>query len=133
MFDLNSGEINVLKQSVKLSRLVVSISSAIPFLGNHLFQEESPKPVLFSVMVFRAVFRSSNVLKTPANFFYSPLKADPNFAPIAWKHLIGPPWVSLFTNQSGYCVLLPFFALNFLVSALNYLISASNLLKTAFP
>ena len=59
---------------MKLRRLVVSISSTFPFLRNHLFQKENPQLVLFSAMVFRAVFRSSTVLKTSAIFFYSPLK-----------------------------------------------------------
>ena len=102
-------------------------------LRNHLFQKQNPTLMLFSAMVFRAVFRSSTVLKTPAIFFSrhssrSKLRA----IQIAWKRLIGSPWVPLFINQSECSVLLPFFALNFFISALNYLISASNLLKTAF-
>ena len=53
----------------ELNRLVVSISSAIPFLRNHLFQKENQKPVLFSAMVFRVVFRSSTVLLNASHFF----------------------------------------------------------------
>ncbi len=127
----NSAYINLLKQSVKLSRLVVSISLAISFLGNQFFQNENEKPVLFSAMVFTAVFWFSTVLKTPAIFSLATRSRSKLRAiQIAWKRLIGPLLLPLFINQSEYRVF--FFALNFVISALNFVISASNFLKTAF-
>ncbi len=82
------------------------MSSAISFLRNQLFQNENQKPVLFSAMVFIAVFWSSTVLKTPAIFsLASRSKSKLRAIQIAWKRLIGLcGCLCLFTNQNDLFV-----------------------------
>ena len=57
MFVFNFG-VESLEQSVKLGRLVILISLAIPFSTHHFFQTDNRKAVLFTVFfVVRAVFQ----------------------------------------------------------------------------
>ena len=110
----------MLEQSVKLSRLII-------FLSTHqFFQTESQKPVLFAVLSFLEQFFSSstvfavakaNVLQMPtiAVFGRNWSGADPNFAPFRWRIWLAPSdFLCLSANQnvtfvSLFCTKLPFF------------------------
>ena len=74
MFVFNFG-VESLEQSVKLGRLVILISLAIPFYTHHFFQTDNRKAVLFTVFLLLELFFSycivvgvlkENLLKTPA-------------------------------------------------------------------
>ena len=74
MFVFNFG-VESLEQSVKLDRLVILISLAIPFSKHHFFQTDNQKAVLFTVFSLLELFFSccvvvsvakENLLKTPA-------------------------------------------------------------------
>ena len=87
----------------------------ISLLEKPLIPKRKPSSVLFSAMLFRAVFRSPTVLKTPAIFFLLATQSRSKLRAIhiAWKRLIGSPCVPLFINQSESSVLLPFFCTEF--------------------
>ena len=74
MFVFSFG-IGSLEQSVKPGRLVISISSAIPFSKHHFFQTDNQRVVLFTVFSLLELFFSycivvavakENLLETPA-------------------------------------------------------------------
>ena len=74
MFVFNFG-VESLEQSVKLGRLVILISLAIPFSTHHFFQTDNRKAVLFTVFLLLELFFSycivvgvlkENLLKTQA-------------------------------------------------------------------
>ena len=74
MFVFNFG-VESLEQSVKLDRLVILISLAIPFSKHHFFQTDNQKAVLFTVFSLLELFFSccvvvsvakENLFKTPA-------------------------------------------------------------------
>ena len=50
------------KQTVKLCRLIISISSVIFFSKHHFFQTESQKSLLFAVFSFLEQFLSSSIV-----------------------------------------------------------------------
>ena len=56
MFVFNFG-VESLEQSVKLDRLVILISLAIPFSKHHFLQTDNQKAVLYTFFVVRAAFQ----------------------------------------------------------------------------
>ena len=66
MFVFNFG-IESLEQSVKLDRLVILISLAIPFSKHHFFQTDNQKAVLFTVFSLLELFFSCCIVVAVAN------------------------------------------------------------------
>ena len=64
MFVFNFG-VGSLEQSVKLGRLVISISLAIPFSKRHFFQTDNQKAVLFTVVSLFELFFSCGGERKP--------------------------------------------------------------------
>ena len=56
MFVFNFG-VESLEQSVKLDRLVILISLAIPFSKHHFFQTDNQTAVLFTVFRYQSCFQ----------------------------------------------------------------------------
>ena len=93
MFVFNFG-VESLERSVKLDRLVILISLAIPFSKHHFFQTDNQKVVLFTAFSLSELFFSccivvavakENLLKTPvivllANFQRSQMLRHPRLA-----------------------------------------------------
>ena len=64
MFVFNFG-VESLEQSVKLDRLVILISLAIPFSKHHFFQTDNQKAVLFTVFSLFKLFFSCGGKRKP--------------------------------------------------------------------
>ena len=93
MFVFNFG-VESLERSVKLDRLVILISLAIPLSKHHFFQTDNQKAVLFTAFSLSELFFSccivvavakENLLKTPAivllaNFQRSQMLRHPRLA-----------------------------------------------------
>ena len=107
MFVFNFG-VESLEQSVKLDRLVILISLAIPFSKHHFFQTDNQEAVLFTVFsllelffswctdvaVAKEDFHKTPIINSVANFLRSQI------CDIQGSHLIGSLWVPLIIDQS---------------------------------
>ena len=108
MFVFNFG-VESLERSVKLDRLVILISLAIPLSKHHFFQTDNQKAVLFTAFSLSELFFSccivvavakENLLKTPAIVSLANFQIFKFCCDIQGSHLIGYLWVSLIIDQS---------------------------------